>query len=66
MERKVKVYCKKRLSDRDFLFGIFRENGVGKRAEELGNIPEEFPFREQDADEIGSDGPAEDGPSFSV
>jgi hypothetical protein len=56
MERKVK----------DFLFGIFRENGVGKRAEELGNIPEEFPFREQDADEIGSDGPAEDGPSFCV
>lgn len=66
MEGKIKVYCKKRLSDRDFLFGIFREKGVGKRAEDLGNIPEQYPFREQDGEENGCDGPAEDGPSFCV
>jgi hypothetical protein len=66
MERKIKTYGKKRLSDRDFLFGIFREKGVGKRVEEFSNSLEIFPFREQDTDEFGNDGPAEDGPSFCV
>ncbi len=61
MKRSEKMYCTKRLFDRDFLYGVFPRAGYVKDAEAFLQNPDETNPGESDADDETFCDPENDG-----